>query len=313
MNPKQAAELSRKVASLYAMGVDCSDMLFALEDWSGRVADSEDCSTAREFLRLCGGPGSPAYGLAHSLLRYAGSACKVDGKMRVLFGLSLSLGVSDAVEIPQLQCRQVLERLMEVSLGVALGSIRLCAFPVRRAALEAINPVSLRWVTRDLFQYADSPRFLQAPTLVPGRENLLWLGVYSGEECAEEEIFNARRYAELPRWGRAAERRMASELNQHGGRVEHISISPPNNLHAALLLSRQDAAFESIARDIDGVAAERIEFRQSAGRLRWTAMNPATSASASGDALLPDESAAMVGRLLRRVSQRSQVSIEVVS
>jgi len=310
MNLVQATDLTRQAAERRALGEDCSPQLAELLAWANVVTDHGDAEPIREFLRLCGGPGAASYGIGQAVFRSAGGGCEVQGRRRTLFAVDVSLLVNEELVVPQLQCRQELERLLEAKLNVQFGSIRFSEYPVRRAVVESFNAIQLRSLTSDLFRFADSEMLVQ-PRIQPGRENLIWLAVYTPETSAETEILHPGRFAHLIDWRNRLSVRVVNDLNKDAFGVEDAKAGCPRNVHSALMASRQLATKDDVFRDIDGISAKEIEFRYTSGRLLWTASNPPDGTVARGDAWLPDESANLILQIVRATQQRGGVIVNL--
>lgn len=303
-----AVELVHLISEYRPDDVAASAEVAEVGAWVEDAVRSGQVIALTSFLEGCGPAGSETYAIARGLLRSVGSIFRVDGETRMLFGIPFVAEADVETDAPlrAIECRQPIERELEAAKGLPFLSIRMCAHPTRRVELDAMGPLELENVGRDLVRYSASKR-LNAPTLGPGAENLVWLGVFrvSGDDASP--LFGIPKGAALQHWRSKARDMIQGELKQAS--VSYVDLMFPMRVQEALTASRlfQLRTELNTARVTTG--ANHMVFQRKAAHLSWTLRNDETGDFAKSDMWLPDEREESVLSCLRSFAKRNEMEL----
>lgn len=259
-----------------------------------------------EFISLCGPAGAETYGMARGLVRTVGSIFQVDGTTRLVFAIPFMCESSSEFTLRSLECRQRIERALELARDLPFLSLRLCQHPIRRVELDALGPLELESVGRDLVRYAASKK-LRAPVIGPGPENLIWLGVYKVPHGDARSLFAVPKGVELQEWRHKARACLEEELKPLS--VSYADVFFPMRIPEAITASRLYQLKTELNTCRVGLGANKLAFQRAGGSLNWVLTNTVTGESQQGDMWVPDESTELLESSLRSFARRNDMEL----
>lgn len=305
----QAAGLVHRLAALPLPTLDAAEENVALTSWLEGVLEGGHADVLAAFLRQCGPAGTVPYGLARSLLRNLGSVFDYEGQPRVLFALPLALTLPAEATLGVLECRQAIERELELAKNLPFLSLRLCQHPVRRVDLDELGPLELGRVGRDLVRYSQSKR-LQAPRVGPGPENLLWLGVYRLPPEEAPPLFGTPAGLALQGWRGRCRQWLEMELAPHG--ASGLDLLFPMRVSDALSASRLVQLKNELLAARAEVAADWLGWQRHQATVRWVMRHTARHHEVHGEAWLPDEHPLSLAQCFDSVARRHHLTLSAL-
>lgn len=259
-----------------------------------------------EFLGGCGPAGSDAYGLARGLIRSVSSYVSVDGQALLLFAIPFMVDAEVETPLRRLESRQTIERALESAQGLPFLSLRMCEYPIRRVELDALGALDLAKVTKDIGRYSSSKK-LAAPTIGPGPEHLVWLGIYRLPGDDARQLFANRNGRALHEWRNKSQVWLAQELSSL--KITHADVMIPLRIQEALNTSRIYQLKTELNTARIRIAADEISFKKQAAQLSWKLVNSVSGEVAKHDIWLPDESTASVIGSLKHFAEKFNLTL----